>query len=164
MYTAVQKPPLKERVSLENSCFLCFQWFTGTDAWRTHTAEHLQFEGDTCRLPLKCNIIHFRHNLIRPGLCPECLGDDDVMPEHRFRQHTNVSDWKRHVLHYLSLRQDRRWHCLHPRCKTIVEFGKLTDLFDHLADIHQTLFGDLEKEQVIQNFNISKPQRQLDTS
>ncbi|MCJ1471560.1 hypothetical protein MMC13_000200 [Lambiella insularis] len=58
------------------------------------------------------------------------------MPEHRFRQHTN----------------------------TIVELGNLTDLFKHLADIHQILFGDLKKEQVIQNFDKTKPQRQLQTS
>jgi hypothetical protein len=66
-------------------CFLCFQWLESQESWRSHAAEHLRPNGGLGPLPLKCNIAHFRHNLIRLGLCPECLGDEDAEPEDRLQ-------------------------------------------------------------------------------
>jgi hypothetical protein len=69
-------------------------------------------------LPLKCDIARLRHNLTRPGLCPECLGDEDAEPEDRFRQLTNVTEWKTHVLHHLRFRGARGAVAIHDKGKS----------------------------------------------
>ena len=67
-----------------------------------HAAEHLRPGGDFGILPLKCNIVQFQHNLIRPGLYPSCRGDEAVANlTTRFYQYTNITEWKRHLIRYL---------------------------------------------------------------
>jgi hypothetical protein len=132
-------------------CFLCSQWFDGLKSSQSHATEHVQSDESTSLLPLKCDVVHFRHNLIRPGLCPECLGDDDAEPQNRFQQHTNVSEWKTHVLRHVASRRHHQWHRRHSRCTKFVEIDTLTEFFHHLADIHQIRFSVTEKEQAAQN-------------
>ena len=139
-------------------CFLCFQWFDSLKSWQSHAAEHVQSNGGTSLLPLKCDVVHFRHNLIRPGLCPECLGDDDEEPQNRFQQHTNVSEWKTHVLRHIALR--RHHQCRPPHCTKSVSIDSWTEFFHHLADVHQIRFSNAEKQQVAQNSDAAKRPQQ----
>ena len=94
------------------------------------------------------------NTLIRPGLCPECLGDDDAEPQNRFQQHVNVSEWKTHVLRHVASR--RHHQCRHPRCTESVNIDGWTEFFHHLADVHQIRFSIAEKEQAAQNLEAAK--------
>jgi hypothetical protein len=135
----------------EEFCFLCFQWFSGSTSWKHHATQHLAPNGSLGPLPLRCNIAQFRHNLSRPGFCPECLGDDESPPEDRFHQYINATEWKAHVLLHLGLGGPGPRGCRHPRCGKHDELGDLDQHFHHLADVHQVLLSVAEREKVAQS-------------
>lgn len=143
-----RKAAAKKVGQFQEFCFPCSRWFSSLASWKHHAAEHLQPSEEMRLLPLKCNIAQFRHTLLRPGFCPECLGGKTADPEVRFRQYTNVSEWKMHVRHHMSLRERGRWACSHPRCANLAAQTTLEELFEHLADIHQIPFTVAERAQV----------------
>ncbi|KIW35978.1 uncharacterized protein PV06_11714 [Exophiala oligosperma] len=143
-----RKAAAKKIGQFQEFCFPCSRWFCSLASWKHHAAEHLQPSEELGPLPLKCNIAQFRHTLLRPGFCPECLGDKDAAPDARFRQYTNASEWKMHVRHHMSLRERGRWACSHPRCTDLAAKATWEELFEHLADIHQIPFTVAEREQV----------------
>lgn len=120
-------------------CFLCFVWYDDHGAWRRHVQEHLR------DLPLKCNMAVFRHNVVRPALCPACLGDESLNPEHRFRQYVNLTTWKSHL-------QDHLQHglvqtCPHPRCRHGSETSAGSEFLGHLADVHGIRFESKKRSE-----------------
>jgi hypothetical protein len=143
--------------------FLCFQWFDRQESWKLHAAEHLRPNRCFGPLLLKCNLTQFRHNLIRPAPCPECLGDEDVKSEDRFYQYTNVIEWKTHVLHHLGLGEQGPRRGRHPRCRKSEELYDLDRRIYHFADIHQISFRIAEREQAARDLT-SRPDIETKTS
>ena len=115
-------------------CFLCFQWLDDAESWHNHASHHVE---QVPTLPLKCNLTVFRGNVIRPALCPNCLGNDILTPTERMRQFLNVTEWKDHV-HRCYPRQGAPFECRHPRCRQVPAFDQNSLFVEHRADLHQT--------------------------
>ncbi|KAK5358461.1 hypothetical protein LTS03_011278 [Exophiala xenobiotica] len=115
-------------------CFLCFQWLVDAESWHDHASHHLEH---VPTLPLKCNLTVFRGNVIRPALCPNCLGNDILTPTERMRQFLNITEWKDHV-HRCYPRQGGPFECRHPRCRQVPAFDQNSLFIEHRADLHQT--------------------------
>ncbi|KAK5310081.1 hypothetical protein LTR93_012117 [Exophiala xenobiotica] len=115
-------------------CFLCFQWLDDTESWHNHASHHLEH---VATLPLRCNLTVFRGNVIRPALCPNCLGNDNLPPIERMHQFLNVTEWKAHVQRCYP-RQVAPFECRHPRCREVSAFDQDSSFVEHRADHHQT--------------------------
>ncbi|KAK7894594.1 hypothetical protein LTR67_006355 [Exophiala xenobiotica] len=115
-------------------CFLCFLWLEDTESWHNHAYHHLE---RVATLPLRCNLTIFRGNIIRPALCPNCLGNDILPPTERMRQFLNVTEWKAHVQRCYP-RQGAPFECRHPRCREVSAFDQNRLFVEHRADLHQT--------------------------
>lgn len=83
----------------------------------------------------------FRHNIIRPGLCPTCLGQG------KYHQHLNLTTWKRHI-------QDHVLHgksnvCPHPRCRQLAAMSSRVNFLNHLADIHDIRLDKAKRQKAL---------------
>jgi len=107
-------------------CFLCFTWYDDAVAWRAHSEEHIQ------DVALKCNMTVFRHNVVRPALCPACLRDK------KFRQFLNLTTWKRHLSDHVL--RDQLDSCPYPRCAYAPALSLKEDVLNHLADVYEIRF------------------------
>ncbi|KAK5936469.1 hypothetical protein PMZ80_003070 [Knufia obscura] len=116
-------------------CFLCFVWYDDHDAWKQHGREHLQ------DLPLKCNMVVFRHNVVRPALCPACLGEGS------FRQFVSLTTWKNHLQDHIL--QENVQSCPHPQCEPELWRKDKTVLLDHLADAHEIRFEHRKRQRAV---------------
>lgn len=104
-------------------------------AWQAHSEEHMR------DLPLKCNMAVFRHNVVRPALCPACLRDK------KFHQFLSLTTWKTHLSdHILNDRLDR---CPHPRYANVFSSSSKEDVLNHLADVHEIRFKSRKRQQTL---------------
>ncbi|KAK4918700.1 hypothetical protein LTR66_016854, partial [Elasticomyces elasticus] len=132
-------------------CFLCFVWIDKRDRWEEHCEEHLR------QLPVSCGVRTFRRVTIRPGLYPECLGDQTLSAMQRFHQYRNINWLKKHILKHIDGHRD--WRCRHPRCQSIASFQTRHAYIEHLAERHQIRLP-VEKEsrsQCSENTGSSRP-------
>ncbi|KAK5086213.1 hypothetical protein LTR70_007458 [Exophiala xenobiotica] len=116
-------------------CFLCFAWYDDRDAWQKHAQEHLR------DLPLKCSMVVFRHNVVRPALCPACLGEGS------FRQFVSLTTWKNHLQDHI-LRENVR-SCPHPQCDHGLRCNDQAEVLNHLADVHDIRFESRKRQRAI---------------
>ena len=73
----------------------------------------------------------YRALLLRPGLCPFCLGASDEKPEVRFQHWKVKSNQIKHIEAHLGLiPDDEEIQCPHPRCKTSIYGNKLMGHFE----------------------------------
>ncbi|OQE73307.1 hypothetical protein PENNAL_c0089G11954 [Penicillium nalgiovense] len=74
-------------------CYECMEWLKSSQ-WRAHCFSHLQsWESQ------HCEVIVYRHTVIRPGYCPFCLWDVklDLEPEDRLNQWSKSGNLKQHI-------------------------------------------------------------------
>jgi len=150
-----KKKATRRRGGFAEFCFLCFAWYDDRKTWQEHVRIHLQDP------PLWCNMEVFRHNVVRPALCPACLGDknNEKAPDDRFRQFTNVTAWKDHVLNHVFGGDERR--CPHPRCGLLPELTTIDEYINHQADKHKICLRPKERLRVTRK-SLSKTQEDPD--
>lgn len=116
-------------------CFLCFEWYDDQSAWQEHARAHVDDP------PLQCSMAIFRHNVIRPGLCPTCLGQG------QYHQYTNLTMWKNHIQDHVLRRTSTT--CPHPRCRESHKVEDHAALLDHLADVHSIRFDRAKRQKAL---------------
>lgn len=81
-----------------------------------------------------CGRVIRRGIILSAYICPYCLGDNELTPAQRYRQHPHRRDFMRHLGAHLALHESGTASCPHPLCKT----GKLSiaRVWDHLHDGH----------------------------
>lgn len=112
----------KNTGSFAEFCFLCFQWYDNHDDWAAHAQTHID------QPPLHCSMATFRQNVIRPGLCPACLGHGE------YHQHLNLTNWKRHIQDHVL--RGKSTACPHPGCRQLSAMNSRVTFLEHLADAH----------------------------
>jgi hypothetical protein len=73
-----------------------------------------------------------------PGLCPDCLGDDNLpRPSQRFKQFLLHSTWTRHLDSHFKTRVPDVRSCRHPRCRHRATRNSGAEIRNHRADVHR---------------------------
>ena len=73
-----------------------------------------------------------------PGLCPHCLGDDNLRrPSQRFKQFLSHSTWTEHLDSHFSTRVANTRSCRHPRCRHRTTWKPSSEIRDHWTDVHR---------------------------
>lgn len=112
-------------------CYECMVWLQASQ-WRDHCFSHLQ-SWETQH----CEVIVYRHTVIRPGYCPFCLWDTklDLEPEDRMYQWSTSGNLKQHI---------EEKHMLEDQlsgakqiCGCGQAFADERDLRHHLHDTHK---------------------------
>ncbi|KAJ6171572.1 hypothetical protein N7470_000639 [Penicillium chermesinum] len=109
-------------------CYECMKWFQLTH-WRDHCSSHLQSWGTR-----HCEVISYRHTVIRPGYCPFCLWNKDLVAEDRLHYWLTSGNLRQHIEEQ-HMNGDQT-----PGTKSICGCGQIFDeerrLRYHLHDIH----------------------------
>lgn len=104
------------------------QWFQ-LNQWRDHCSFHLQ----SWRTQ-HCEVVVYRHSVLRPGYCPFCLWNKGLDPEDRLHYWLTSGNLRQHIeeQHMKEDQCDEK-----PRCGCGQAFDKEHDLRHHLHDIHR---------------------------
>ncbi|KAH7009366.1 uncharacterized protein B0I36DRAFT_257810, partial [Microdochium trichocladiopsis] len=129
----------KERQSVPTTfCFICHQWIFGKTEWKAHCSAHL---GDLDTIPKFCDPLTYGGVLAAPGLCPFCLGNENMPPEVRFHQFIHIPAWKKHLSRCVQSRKiavssgsSAQYSHLH--CQGRPPFASLQKLLFHIEDAH----------------------------
>lgn len=109
-------------------CFICEKSICGNEYWRTHFREHIASRDHFCG--------RITHNgvVLWPGLCPFCLGCEDLLVESRLQQWTGVEQLLTHMAEHLC--EVRRWplECPHPKC--VVSCDNHEYFWEHMSSDH----------------------------
>lgn len=84
-------------------------------------------------VPLYCNVFYYQGVIIRPGLCPFCLGDESMLHKSRLTQFIQKCDLQRHLQGHLTSFKNEELFCPHPKCRRTI---REASLMDHLENIH----------------------------
>ncbi|KAJ5829188.1 uncharacterized protein N7525_007441 [Penicillium rubens] len=109
-------------------CYECMDWCLSSQ-WRDHCDTHLQ-----SWKAQHCEVIIYRHTVIRPGYCPFCLWDPDLSAEKRLRYWLRSDNLREHIegQHLAKI-----GHCqTKPICGCSQSFHNERDLRLHLHDAH----------------------------
>lgn len=109
-------------------CYECMKWFL-SGQWRDHCTSHLQ----SWRTQ-HCEVIIYRHTVIRPGYCPFCLPKTDLLPEDRLQYWLRTDNLKRHIEE--EHLPEIQWPTTKPICGCTQTFENDHGLRHHLHDIH----------------------------
>ena len=133
------KNELRERIIIEgvsNSnwyprfCYHCNHWLLNTQEWSEDCERHMNDP------PVYCNVLQYRHVLIRPGHCPFCLGDEKNSATFRFKTFRKKIDLKKHLDGHLRLlKEDKKLFCPHPKCRHNIDDETLMDHFESIHSI-----------------------------
>ncbi|KAJ5711789.1 hypothetical protein N7488_005945 [Penicillium malachiteum] len=111
-----------------NFCYECMKWIQSIK-WREHCSSHLQ-----SWTTLHCEVIVYRHTVIRPGYCPFCLWNMGSFAEDRLNYWLTTTNLKRHIEEQHML--ERQWHGAKPICGCGQTFDNELGLRHHLHDAH----------------------------
>ena len=112
-----------------NYCFLCYHWFRDALDWETHCSKHL-----LSMTPVWCGVQTYCHTIIRPGMCPFCLCNEQLSASNRLRMWTRNYQLMTYVDCHINEFCDSRFTCPHPLCDAQ---ENSIDLFrHHLSDTH----------------------------
>ncbi|KAJ5971697.1 uncharacterized protein N7479_001615 [Penicillium vulpinum] len=109
-------------------CYECMDWCLSSQ-WRDHCDTHLQSWKSQ-----HCEVIIYRHTVIRPGYCPFCLWDPDLSAEKRLRYWLRSDNLREHIegQHLAKI-----GHCQTKLiCGCSQSFHNERDLRLHLHDAH----------------------------
>ncbi|KAJ5268057.1 hypothetical protein N7524_006097 [Penicillium chrysogenum] len=109
-------------------CYECMDWCLSSQ-WRDHCDTHLQ-----SWKAQHCEVIIYRHTVIRPGYCPFCLWDPDLSAEKRLRYWLRSDNLREHIegQHLAKI-----GHCQTKLiCGCSQSFHNERDLRLHLHDAH----------------------------
>ena len=111
-------------------CYHCNSWLLNAEEWSKDREKHMDDP------PVYCNVLQYRHVLIRPGLCPYCLGKEQKSATFRFNEFRKKIDLEKHLNDHLGLvGEDGKLFCPHPKCRHNVENGTLMDHFESVHSI-----------------------------
>lgn len=104
------------------------EWCTSVQ-WRDHCDAHLQ-----SWKAQHCEVIIYRHTVIRPGYCPFCLWDPNLFAEERLRYWLRSDNLREHIegQHLAKIRLGPT----KPICGCSQNFSDERDLRNHLHDTH----------------------------
>lgn len=117
------------------SCSLCDDTLVSTDitpAWEMHCSNHLR------SLDLHCGMRIEHGRVTQAGLCPFCLGDEQLPCADRTRSFNDEREHSQHVLQHM--RDIGRFNCPHPRCDS-VSLNDFGDFRSHCASHHGLLLN-----------------------
>lgn len=105
------------------------EWLKSSQ-WRDHCSSHLQSWKTE-----HCEVIVYRHTVIRPGYCPFCLWDMDLDAEDRLYQWSKSGNLKQHIeeRHMLGDQEPGA----KPMCGCGQAFANERGLRHHLHDTHK---------------------------
>ncbi|KAJ5139024.1 uncharacterized protein N7515_003872 [Penicillium bovifimosum] len=109
-------------------CYECMEWCLLSE-WRDHCNAHLQ-SWETQH----CEVIIYRHTVIRPGYCPLCLWNAYLPAEERLDYWLKSGNLRQHIEEQHMCRL--QWPTTKPVCGCAQEFDNERDLRHHLHDIH----------------------------
>ena len=109
-------------------CGLCVQWIRKS-RWELHCSSHLTI------LDRDCGIVRTANFVLRPAMCPFCLGDASMTCAERLRGWNSTKGILAHILHKHTIYEDA-WPlpCPHPRCDAAPR--SLSDLETHFQQDH----------------------------
>lgn len=109
-------------------CYECMEWFLSSQ-WRDHCDAHLQSWQTQ-----HCEVIIYRHTIIRPGYCPFCLWDPELFAEDSLRYWLRSDNLREHIegQHLARIRNCQT----KPLCGCSQTFHSERDLRHHLHDAH----------------------------
>ncbi|KAL2700119.1 hypothetical protein AAEP93_008642 [Penicillium crustosum] len=111
-------------------CYECMEWFLSSQ-WRKHCDAHLQ----SWQIQ-HCEVIIYRHTVIRPGYCPFCLWDPNLnlSAETRLRSWLRSDNLREHIegQHMAEIQRFKK----KPICGCSQIFNNERDLRNHLHDAH----------------------------
>ncbi|KAJ5839490.1 uncharacterized protein N7525_004678 [Penicillium rubens] len=111
-------------------CYECMEWFLSSQ-WRKHCDAHLQ----SWQIQ-HCEVIIYRHTVIRPGYCPFCLWDLNLnlSAETRLRSWLRSDNLREHIegQHMAEIQRFKK----KPICGCSQIFNNERDLRNHLHDAH----------------------------
>lgn len=121
------------------------EWSTSVQ-WRDHCDTHLQ-----SWKAQHCEVIMYRHTVIRPGYCPFCLWDPNLFAEERLRYWLRSDNLREHIegQHLAKIRLGPT----KPICGCSQNFSDERDLRNHLHDTHGL------KETIWQNPKLSNKRK-----
>lgn len=108
-------------------CYICANVVYTSDSWKNHCREHVQNCDMHCGPRSKNGI------LLAPGICPFCLGCEDLDAEHRLHQWGSLFHLLRHLeTHVCKV----AWPlaCAHPRCDVTVRDAQ--GFWEHMSSDH----------------------------
>lgn len=109
-------------------CYECMEWIL-TDKWPDHCRIHIQSWGTQ-----HCEIVTYRHTVIRPGYCPFCPWTTGLPEDKRMHYWTRNDNSRQHI-EEKPLCQIR-FPTTNPICGCSEIFQNEDDLRHHLYDIH----------------------------
>jgi hypothetical protein len=105
------------------------QWFYTKHQWREHCEHHLLSWGR-----LHCEVIIYRHTIIRPGYCPCCLSNESLKAEERLRYWCHSKKLRDHIQD--THLQGMKWPTKDPLCGCPRSFANAHEFCRHLYDVH----------------------------
>jgi hypothetical protein len=96
--------------------------------WQDHCSSHIQSWNTQ-----HCEVIVYRHTVIRPGYCPFCLWNKDLTDEDRLHQWLKSGNLKQYIEEKHMLGD--QWYGAKPSCGCGQAFVNERDLRHHLHDI-----------------------------
>ncbi|KAJ5415013.1 hypothetical protein N7509_000111 [Penicillium cosmopolitanum] len=109
-------------------CYECMKWFLLQD-WQVHCTTHLQSWEDQ-----HCEVVKYRHTVIRPAYCPFCLGNCQKPAEERLQYWTRSGNLREHI--ESQHMQEISWPPKASICGCSQTFENQRELRHHLHDVH----------------------------
>lgn len=109
-------------------CYECMEWFSSSQ-WRCHLEGHLQ----SWQIQ-HCEVVIYRHTIIRPGYCPFCLWNLDLPAEDRLQYWLRSDNLREHIegQHMAEIQRSSK----NPMCGCSRTFDNERELRHHLHDMH----------------------------
>ncbi|KAI2791350.1 hypothetical protein POX_c04207 [Penicillium oxalicum] len=110
-------------------CYECMKWFQ-LSHWRDHCSFHIQ-----SWVTRQCEVIVYRHTVIRPGYCPFCVWNNDLAAEDRLHYWLTSGNLRQHIEEqHMNGNQS---HGEKSICGCGESFDEERGLRHHLHDIHK---------------------------
>jgi hypothetical protein len=106
----------------------CMSW-SQENEWRDHCDQHLQSWNGW-----HCEVVLYRHTVIRPGYCPCCLWNQGLPADKRLKYWLRTADLRKHIeeKHIEKV----KWPTEEPICGCSRSFELERDFRYHLHDVH----------------------------
>lgn len=132
-------------------CSFCFRWLI-LEEWEKHCQVHLDSINSKC-----CGTITYCHTLLRPALCPFCLGDKrpEVSATKRWSSWTREAQLRDHLQQHLL---EACWplKCPHPLCN--LELDNQLSFVYHLTDVHSLMVNGTQQSKLISGSHDGTPE------
>lgn len=116
-------------------CFICSMWIAGKDLWEIHCQSHISKE----EIPIRCDLLRFRHGIAFPGYCITCLHNTGLPASQRVSGFMKEISWRKHIQKCFDkfaydLAGAESIACPHPHCFS--SYASVRETWYHLQDAH----------------------------